>query len=98
MLITGGDTMKITIDGSAFYAIPNTHYCISTERVVYNTKRHKSLTKEGNTVKLTMNGQTKRYNCDKLLIDALLAHINEQDSEYYDTNMKLNSILDILNK
>ena len=53
--------------------------------------------KEGNTVTLSINGSRKRYNCDKLLIDALIAHIEEQDTEYYSTQAKLNSILNILN-
>lgn len=52
--------------------------------------------KEGNTVTLSINGSRKRYNCDKLLVEALIAHIEEQEAEYSDARGKLGRILDIL--
>lgn len=69
--------MKITVDGSAFYAIPNTHYCISANRAIYSTKTHSYISREGTTVRLSIGGIQGRYSCDKLLIDALLAHIDD---------------------
>jgi hypothetical protein len=67
------------INNTTYYVIPNTEgrYCINANCDVYNTKTQSFATKEGNTVKLSTNGSRKRYNCDKLLIEALITHINE---------------------
>lgn len=69
--------MTIVIDGAIFYPIPGTEdkYYISMERDIYSINRHRYAAKEGNTVRLSINGSYKRYNCDKLLIDALFAYI-----------------------
>lgn len=70
-------TITIIIDGSIYYAIPGTDnkYYISMERDIYSIKRHTHATKEGNTIRLAINGSYKRHNCDKLLIEALSAYI-----------------------
>lgn len=69
--------MKIIIDNTEFYTIPNTPYCISTNHSVYNTKTHSYVSSEGSTIRLSINGSRSRYSLDKLLIDALLAHIDD---------------------
>lgn len=88
--------MKKTVDNITYYAIPNSPYYISIGRDVYNNKRHKLMAKEGNTVTLSINGSRRRCNCDKLLVEALIAHIEEQEAEYSDARDKLGRILDIL--
>lgn len=57
--------------------IPGTDdkYYISITGDIYSIKNQSYIAKEGNTVRLTINGNRARYNCDKLLIEALLAHI-----------------------
>ena len=69
--------MIITVDSTTHYLIPGTDdkYYISITGDVYNVQKHRYLVKEGNTIKLSINGSYKRYDCDKLLIEALLAHI-----------------------
>lgn len=71
--------MTTVINGTVHYVIPGTDnkYCISTTGDIYSTQKHRYIAKEGNTVKLTINGSYRRYDCDKLLIDALLTHIDD---------------------
>lgn len=71
--------MTITVDSTTHYMIPGTDdkYYISIRGDIYSTQKHRYLAKEGNTVKLSINGSYKRYDCDKLLIEALLAHIED---------------------
>ena len=71
--------MIITVDSTTHYMIPGTDskYYISTTGDVYSVTEHRYITKEGNTVRLSINSKRARYNCDKLLIDALLAHIED---------------------
>lgn len=69
--------MKTIIDNTAFYTVPNTHYCINAKRAVYNTKTHSYVSAEGTTIRLSIGGIRGRYNLDKLLIDALLAHLDD---------------------
>lgn len=72
-------TITIVIDSTTHYLIPGTDdkYYISTTGDVYSVTKHRYITKEGNTVKLAINGSYKRYSCDKLLIEALLTHIED---------------------
>lgn len=69
--------MTITVDNAVHYMIPGTEdkYYISTTGDVYSAKNQVYIAKEGNTVRLTIDGNRARYNCDKLLVEALLAHI-----------------------
>jgi hypothetical protein len=88
--------MKKTVDNITYYAIPNSPYYISIGRDVYNNKRHKLMAKEGNTVTLSIDGSRRRCNCDKLLVEALIAHIEEQEAEHSDARHKLGCITEIL--
>ena len=69
--------IKRVISDTDHYLIPGTDYYISIHGDVYNTKRQSYVAKEGNTVRLNLRGKQSRYNCDKLLIEALLAHISD---------------------
>lgn len=69
--------MKKVINNVDHYLVPGTDYYISTHGAVYSAKRQSYIAREGNTIRLSIGGIRGRYNCDKLLIDALLAHIDD---------------------
>ena len=69
--------MKQIINNTEFYTIPNTPYCISANYIVYNTKTQSYMSSEGSTIRLSIDGSRSRYNLEKLLNQALLAHLDD---------------------
>ena len=71
--------MRKTINNIDHYLIPGTDktYYISLDGDVYNIKKQRYITRTGNMIRLNRDGSCRKHSCKDLLIEALLAHIDD---------------------
>ena len=71
--------MKKVINDVDHYLVPGTDktYYINLDGDVYNIKKQRYISRTGNMISLNRDGSYKKYSCKDLLIDALLAHIDD---------------------